>query len=96
MSAQVGSDPERELKAAQATAGFVDLRSDTVTRPTPAMRRAMAEAEVGDDVYLEDPPSTHWNGAPPTCLAKTPPFSCQLDAWAISSRSKSGRTTATK
>src|SRR5580692_36592 len=33
----------------------VDLRSDTVTRPTPAMRRAMAEAEVGDDVYLEDP-----------------------------------------
>jgi len=34
---------------------FVDLRSDTVTRPTPAMRRAMAEAEVGDDVYREDP-----------------------------------------
>jgi threonine aldolase len=34
---------------------LVDLRSDTVTRPTPAMRRAMAEAEVGDDVYGEDP-----------------------------------------
>jgi threonine aldolase len=34
---------------------WVDLRSDTVTRPTPAMRRAMAEAEVGDDVYGEDP-----------------------------------------
>lgn len=33
----------------------VDLRSDTVTRPTAAMRRAMAEAEVGDDVYGEDP-----------------------------------------
>lgn len=33
----------------------VDLRSDTVTRPTPAMRRAMAEAVVGDDVYREDP-----------------------------------------
>jgi threonine aldolase len=32
-----------------------DLRSDTVTRPTPAMRAAMAEAEVGDDVYGEDP-----------------------------------------
>ncbi len=32
-----------------------DLRSDTVTRPTPEMRRAMAEAEVGDDVYGEDP-----------------------------------------
>jgi len=35
--------------------GFVDLRSDTVTHPTPEMRRAMAEAEVGDDVYGEDP-----------------------------------------
>jgi threonine aldolase len=34
---------------------FIDLRSDTVTRPTPAMRRAMAEAEVGDDVYGDDP-----------------------------------------
>jgi threonine aldolase len=34
---------------------IVDLRSDTVTKPTPAMRRAMAEAEVGDDVYGEDP-----------------------------------------
>jgi threonine aldolase len=33
----------------------VDLRSDTVTRPTPEMRRAMAEAPVGDDVYQEDP-----------------------------------------
>jgi threonine aldolase len=33
----------------------VDLRSDTVTRPTPAMRDAMARAEVGDDVYGEDP-----------------------------------------
>ena len=35
--------------------GRVDLRSDTVTTPTPAMRRAMADAEVGDDVYGEDP-----------------------------------------
>ncbi len=34
---------------------IVDLRSDTVTHPTPAMRRAMAAAEVGDDVYGEDP-----------------------------------------
>lgn len=34
---------------------FIDLRSDTVTRPTPAMRKAMAEAEVGDDVYGDDP-----------------------------------------
>jgi len=35
--------------------GVIDLRSDTVTLPTAAMRRAMAEAEVGDDVYGEDP-----------------------------------------
>lgn len=34
---------------------MIDLRSDTVTRPTPEMRRAMFEAEVGDDVYHEDP-----------------------------------------
>jgi threonine aldolase len=34
---------------------MIDLRSDTVTRPTPAMREAMASAEVGDDVYSEDP-----------------------------------------
>ncbi len=34
---------------------MIDLRSDTVTRPTAAMRRAMADAEVGDDVYGEDP-----------------------------------------
>ena len=34
---------------------IIDLRSDTVTRPTPEMRQAMAEAEVGDDVYGEDP-----------------------------------------
>ena len=34
---------------------MIDLRSDTVTRPTPAMREAMACGEVGDDVYSEDP-----------------------------------------
>ncbi len=34
---------------------YIDLRSDTVTRPTPAMRRAMAEALVGDDGYGDDP-----------------------------------------
>jgi threonine aldolase len=45
------ADPDRVTPISKV----VDLRSDTVTRPTPAMRRAMAEAEVGDDVYLEDP-----------------------------------------
>src|SRR5215471_10703253 len=44
---------DREVGASTET--VVDLRSDTVTRPTPEMRRAMAEAEVGDDVYGEDP-----------------------------------------
>jgi len=34
---------------------FIDLRSDTVTHPTAAMRRAMADAEVGDDVFGDDP-----------------------------------------
>jgi threonine aldolase len=46
-------NPDQSVAAARATA--VDLRSDTVTKPTPAMRRAMANAEVGDDVYGEDP-----------------------------------------
>lgn len=53
---------ESKLTQSQATAtpqnkfaAMIDLRSDTVTRPTPEMRRAMAEAEVGDDVYGEDP-----------------------------------------
>jgi threonine aldolase len=38
---------------------LIDLRSDTVTHPTDAMRRAMARAEVGDDVYVEDPTVNH-------------------------------------
>jgi len=40
---------------AKALTSTIDLRSDTVTKPTPAMRAAMASAEVGDDVYAEDP-----------------------------------------
>src|ERR1700694_645743 len=38
---------------------FIDLRSDTVTKPTPAMRAAMSAAEVGDDVFGEDPTVNH-------------------------------------
>ena len=41
--------------AATRSEGYVDLRSDTVTRPTAPMRKAMAEAEVGDDGYGDDP-----------------------------------------
>lgn len=46
---------ETNDRSGQSYESIVDLRSDTVTRPTPAMRCAMAEAEVGDDVYSEDP-----------------------------------------
>ena len=38
-----------------AAPDWVDLRSDTVTRPSAGMRRAMADAEVGDDVFGDDP-----------------------------------------
>ncbi|MCI0549461.1 MAG: low-specificity L-threonine aldolase [Anaerolineae bacterium] len=38
---------------------YIDLRSDTVTKPTPEMREAMAEAEVGDDVFGDDPTVNH-------------------------------------
>lgn len=47
------SSPDDNLQTAKAD--FIDLRSDTVTKPSPEMRRAMFEAEVGDDVYAEDP-----------------------------------------
>ena len=46
---------EERVMAATRPDQVVDLRSDTVTRPTQQMRRAMAEAEVGDDVFGEDP-----------------------------------------
>src|SRR6202050_1356928 len=44
-----------EASRVSAPVQTIDLRSDTVTKPTPAMRAAMAAAEVGDDVYGEDP-----------------------------------------
>lgn len=43
------------IDAVSATAPIADFRSDTVTRPSAAMRQAMADAEVGDDVYGDDP-----------------------------------------
>jgi threonine aldolase len=49
------SAPEAELRSAKGVTPAIDLRSDTVTKPSPKMRRAMFEAEVGDDVYAEDP-----------------------------------------
>ncbi|WP_261564559.1 GntG family PLP-dependent aldolase [Frankia gtarii] len=54
--AQIATPASRSTRRpAAGPVGPVDLRSDTVTRPTAAMRRAMAEAEVGDDHYGEDP-----------------------------------------
>jgi threonine aldolase len=55
MSATSETQAIREIEAQPAVQAAIDLRSDTVTRPTAAMRRAMFEAEVGDDVYGEDP-----------------------------------------
>ncbi|HEX4006949.1 MAG TPA: low specificity L-threonine aldolase [Acidobacteriaceae bacterium] len=54
MSQETSVLVEDSAQAANAVA-LIDLRSDTVTKPTPAMRAAMAAAEVGDDVYAEDP-----------------------------------------
>lgn len=49
---------------------MIDLRSDTVTKPTPAMRRAVAEAEVGDDVFGEDPTTLRLEARVAECLGK--------------------------
>jgi threonine aldolase len=46
---------DHDIAMMQETQRVIDLRSDTVTRPTPAMREAMAQAEVGDDVFGDDP-----------------------------------------
>jgi len=46
----------RRLSASSSSvAGVVDLRTDQVTKPSPAMRAAMVAAEVGNDIYGEDP-----------------------------------------
>jgi threonine aldolase len=53
-----GQPATKTMNSEEPVAGTrptVELRSDTFTRPTPAMRQAMAAAEVGDDVYAEDP-----------------------------------------
>ena len=49
---------------------MIDLRSDTVTKPSPAMRAAAADAEVGDDVYGEDPTVTELEGTVAALLKK--------------------------
>jgi threonine aldolase len=54
-ASQVNEGERSHVSFAERGAPIVDLRSDTVTKPTPEMRKAMFEAEVGDDVYAEDP-----------------------------------------
>ena len=52
----MGTSPtDSEAKGSQHASEVIDLRSDTFTKPSPEMRQAMFEAEVGDDVYGEDP-----------------------------------------
>ncbi len=53
------AEPKEAATTQTKTKPALDFRSDTVTKPTPEMRRAMAEAEVGDDVYGEDPTINH-------------------------------------
>ena len=56
---------------------MIDLRSDTFTKPTPAMRAAMAGAEVGDDVWGDDPTARRLEErALPSCWASRPRCSC--------------------
>ncbi|MGO9641919.1 MAG: threonine aldolase family protein [Candidatus Acidiferrales bacterium] len=55
MTARTTEEAAVRMESTATATSVVDLRSDTVTRPTPEMRRAMAEAEVGDDVFGEDP-----------------------------------------
>ena len=62
---------------------MIDLRSDTVTKPTPAMRRAMSEAEVGDDVYGEDPTVNRLEQLPRKSAAKKPLCSFRPAQWEI-------------
>ena len=64
-----------------SVAPAVDLRSDTVTRPTPAMRRAMAAAEVGDDGFGDDPTVNHCSNATRSLRARRRPCSCRRAPW---------------
>ena len=55
---------------------MIDLRSDTVTLPTPEMREAMSQAFVGDDVFGDDPTITILKSVLQKFLAKKPQFTC--------------------
>src|SRR5688572_25380553 len=73
---------------------ITDLRSDTLTRPTPEMRRFMAEAEVGDDVYSEDPTVTLLENETAALLGKEAalycPTGCMTNQLAIATYTQPG------
>jgi len=62
---------------------LVDLRSDTITHPTEAMREAMRAAPVGDDVYGEDPRLIAWRRWPRPGWAKRQRFLSLAGRWRI-------------
>jgi threonine aldolase len=64
----------------------IDLRSDTVTRPSPGMRRAMAEAPVGDDQYGEDPSVNRLQQRIAEILGKEAGLLCRAARWPTRSR----------
>lgn len=55
MLAVILEKPKNSSNGGGSIMPYIDLRSDTTTKPTPEMRRAMAEAEVGDEGYMDDP-----------------------------------------
>ena len=62
---------------------IIDIRSDTVTQPTPEMRQAMLEAQVGDDVYGDDPTMNRLEELAAQRVGKPPSLS-PPGPWAIS------------
>ena len=64
--------------------GKIDLRSDTVTWPTPDMRQAMAEAPVGDDVYGDDPTVNELEAFAADLLGKEAALFVPAAPWATS------------
>ena len=61
---------------------MIDLRSDTVTLPTETMRQAMAQAEVGDDVYGEDPTINRLEALGAQMMGKEAGFLLSAAPWA--------------
>src|SRR6476660_1007495 len=76
---------------------MIDLRSDTVTKPTQAMRAAMAAAEVGDDVYGDDPTINRLQERAAEVFAKAAalwmPTGCMANEVAVKVHTKPGQET---